>query len=236
MGRWLIGVAVSVVTVTAIAGAAQVRAIDLEGLLAGRFGFTSAEVTQARSGQAVAKLLPTQDAGEVGVFGAVRVDAKADRLVAWIEDVASFRKAAQLGFSRRLSDPPQIGDFADLSLDAGELSALRACRPGNCDLRLGDKAIARVQAEVDWAAPDSAQRANGLIRQLLFGHAQAYLAGRHQVLGQARRIRQRRVLVHAFERDRADDAELRHRVSPAGFCGPVLRVCDADPARRRRRT
>ena len=200
-GGWGVAVgAVGIVAVWAAAGAAQVRTIDVEGLLAGRFGFTAAEVAQARNGQAVAKLLPTQDAGEVGVVGAVRVDGTADRLVAWIEDVANFRKAAQLGFSRRVSDPPQIGDFADLSLDAGELSALRACRPGNCDLRLGDKAIARVQAEVNWAAPDAAQRANGLIRQLLLGYAQAYLAGGDTALGAVHNEKAPRVRADEFRR------------------------------------
>ena len=49
--------------------------------------------------------------------------------------------------------PPEIGDFADLSLGDEELAALKACRPGTCDLRLGDKAIARFETEVDWTAP-----------------------------------------------------------------------------------
>ena len=62
--------------------------------------------------------------------------------------------------SKKLSSPPQIGDFAELSLSDEELAELRACRPGKCDLRLGDKAIARFQTEVDWAAPDAAGRAN----------------------------------------------------------------------------
>ena len=66
--------------------------------------------------------------------------------------------------SRRLNDPPAIGDFADLSLDAGELTALRSCRSGDCDLRLGDTAIQRFQTEVDWSAADAGRRANLLTR------------------------------------------------------------------------
>lgn len=181
--RWF-GALIAVATVVALRpGASQVRAIDAERLLTERFGFTPAEVGQARGGKAVAKLLPTQDASEVGVFAAVRIEAKADRLASWFMDIANFRKAAELGISRRLSNPLQIGDFADLSLDAGELAALRTCRPGNCDLRLGDKAIQRFQTEVDWAAADAGKRANLLVRQLLLGHAQAYLEGGDQALG-----------------------------------------------------
>jgi hypothetical protein len=175
---------VSLAAVVALAnGAAQVPALDVERLLTGRFAFTPAELAQARSGQAVAKMLPAQGTSDVGVLGAVRIPGKPDRLVNWFKDVASFRKAAELGLSRRISDPPAIGDFADLSLDAKELAALRTCRKGKCDLRMGEKAISRFQTEIDWAAPDAAQRANLLTRQLLLGHVQAYLKGGDTALG-----------------------------------------------------
>ncbi len=164
-------------------GVAQVRTIDVERLLGERFGFTPAEVAQARGGTSVAKTLPSRQAEDVGVFAAVRINAKAERLAYWFEQVESFRKAAELGLSRRLSDPPQVGDFADLALDPDDLAALRACRPGKCDLRLGGTAITRFQSEIDWAAPDAEKRASLLTRQLLLGHAQAYLKGGDQSLG-----------------------------------------------------
>ena len=162
---------------------AQIRAIDPERLLTERFGFTTSEVAQARSGQAIAKLLPAQGSTDVGVFGAIRIDAKADRVVSWFQDIASFRKAAELGVSRRLSSPPLIADFADLALDSNELAALKGCRPGRCDLLLGDTAIGRFQTEIDWTAADSPQRASLLLQQLLLAQAQAYLKGGDQALG-----------------------------------------------------
>ena len=162
---------------------AQVQKIDAEKLLSERLGFSATEIDRARAGQAVTRLLPSRERTEVGVAGAVRINGTPDRLVFWLKDVASFRKAAELGTSKKLSSPPQIGDFDALSLDAAELAALRACRPGKCDLRLGDKAIARFQTEVDWAAPDAARRANVLTRALMLGHAQAYLRGGDAALG-----------------------------------------------------
>jgi hypothetical protein len=179
-------------------GAAQVRAIDAERLLATRFGFTAAEVAQVRGGTAVAKLLPSPDAGEIGVLAAVRIDAQAERLTYWFKDIAAFRKAAELGLSHRLGDPPGIGDFADLALDAAELSALRACRPGDCDLQLGDTAIRRFQTEVDWSAADAGRRANLLMRELMLGYAQAYIAGGNQALGVAHNEKSPRVLAEEF--------------------------------------
>ena len=195
------------------AGAAQVRTFDVERQLSDRFGFTPAEVAQARNGQAVSKLLPTKDDGEVGILGAVRIDANPERLVLWLKDVASFRKAAELGLSRRLSDPPSIGDFAELSLDADELSALRTCRPGNCDLRMGDRAIQRFQTEVDWTAADAARRANLLTRQLLLGHAQAYLQGGDAALGAYHDEKAPRVHADEFRRLLSQSTAL-HEIAP----------------------
>lgn len=177
---------------------AQVRKLDAEKLLAETFGFTAAEIGQARGGQAVTKLLPSREAIEVGVAGAVRINGTPDRLVYWLKDIASFRKAAELGVSKKLGSPPQIGDFADLSLGDDELAALEACRPGKCDLRLGDKGIARFQTEVDWTAPDAARRANLLMRQMMLGHAQAYLKGGDAALGMSHNEKTPRVAADEF--------------------------------------
>ena len=199
MGRLLTRVFVAVLAVSVFpTAAAQVRKIDPERLLADRFGFTPDELSRASSGQAVAKLLPRNDASDIGVLAAVRINAQASRLVGWLRNVASFRKAAELGLSRRLSDQPQIGDFADLSLDADELDTLRKCRPGNCELLLGDKAIARFQSDVDWTSADAGRRANLTMRQLLLGYADAYLRGGDQALGAMHDLKNPRLRADEF--------------------------------------
>ncbi len=195
---WFGALVGAVVASTLHPGAAQVRAIDAERLLAERFGFTTVEIAQARRGQSVARMLPANAAPDVGVFGAVRIAGPPDRLVTWLQDVSAFRKSAELGVSRRLSDPPLIGDLDGLALDAEELRALRGCRPGACDLRLGDKAIRRFQAEVDWAAPDAGTRATRLVRQLLLEDAQAYLKGGDQALGATHDDQAPRVVADEF--------------------------------------
>src|SRR5436190_11985173 len=184
MRRLWVEVVVAVLGLAAFQVArAQDRSINPERLLADRFGFTADDVSRARSGQAVAKLLPRNDASDIGVIAAVRITAQAGRLVGWLQNVAEFRRAAELGLARRLSDQPGIVDFADLSLDANELAALRACRPGRCDLLIGDKAIERIQSDVNWTSPDAERRANLSMRQLLLAHAEAYLTGGDQALG-----------------------------------------------------
>jgi hypothetical protein len=176
---------------------AQVQPVDLERALEERFGFSGAEIGQLRGNQVVVKTLPAQGR-EIGVVGVVRIHDDRERLVGWIRDVAGFRKAADLGISRRLSSPPTINDFGDLVLDGGELSALQRCRPGDCALRLGDGAIARFHADVDWAAPDAARRANLVARQLMLSYAEAYLRGGDGALGAAHNERQPRGVADEF--------------------------------------
>jgi len=161
---------------------AQVRQIDTERALA-TLGFTPDEVAQARGGQPVAKLLASDGPTDIGAFGVIKIPAQTDRLVFWLKDISAFRKAAELGVARRLSTPPAVGDFADLSVDAKDLDAIRGCRPGRCDLRLGDTAIQRFQTGVNWSAPDAGARANQVMRQLLLELAQAYLKGGDAQLG-----------------------------------------------------
>jgi hypothetical protein len=186
--------------------------LGAERVLVERFGFTTTEVDQVRDGQLVVKTLPAPES-ELGVGGVVRIPDDKDRLVRWIRDIEGFRKAADLGMSRKLSSPPAINDFGELALDAGELAALQKCRPGDCALRLGDRAIARFQ-ELDWTAADAGRRANLLARQLLLGYAEAYLRGGDEALGAAHNERQPRVVADGFRALIRDATNLRALASP----------------------
>jgi len=183
-----------------IAGSANGQAgkIDTENVLTVRLGFSQAEVAQIRAGEVIVRLLPGREANDIGVVGAVRLQGTPDRLVYWLKEITNFRSAAELGTSGKLSSPPQIGDFANLVLGQEELQDLRQCRPGSCDLRLGDKAIGRFQTEVDWSAPDAARRANLLTRQLMLQLAQAYLRGGDVALGTANNERTPQIAVDEF--------------------------------------
>ena len=169
----------------------------MERSLVDRFGFSAADIGQLRAGEVIVKTLPAEGR-EIAVVGAVRIPDDKERLVRWIRDVEGFRKAAELGVSRRIHSPPTINDFGDLALDSGELAALQRCQPGDCALRLGDQAIQRFRAEVDWAAPDAGRRANLLTRQLMLGYTEAYLRGGDQALGAAHNERQPRAVADEF--------------------------------------
>jgi hypothetical protein len=195
--RWILLLVCVGVVLAAGPRGARAQPLDMERSLAERFGFSAAEIGQVRGSEVVVKTLPAQGR-DIAVAGAVRIADDKERLVGWVRDVEGFRKAADLGGSRKLSSPPTINDFGDLALDAAELAALQRCQPGDCALRLGDRAIARFRADVDWAAPDAGRRANLLTRQLMLGYAEAYLKGGDGALGAAHNERQPRAVADEF--------------------------------------
>jgi len=142
----------------------QRPAIDTEKALVERFGLTAAEVAQARAGQPVVKTQSSEDPVEISVFGTVRIPDDPARLVYWLRDIEGFRKAAELGAARKLSSPPRLGDFDDLTLAFDELADIQKCKPGDCALRLGDRGMARFSTAVDWTAPDAERQANAEAR------------------------------------------------------------------------
>ena len=195
--RWVLLLVCASVVLAAGFRVARAQPLDMERSLVERFGFSAAEIGQLRGSEVVVKTLPAEGR-DIAVAGAVRIADDRERLVRWVRDVEGFRKAADLGASRKLSSPPTINDFGDLALDAAELAALQRCQPGDCALRLGDRAIARFRADVDWAAPDAGRRANLLTRQLMLGYAEAYLKGGDGALGAAHNERQPRAVADEF--------------------------------------
>jgi hypothetical protein len=204
-------------------GEAGAQPVDMERALVERFGLSAADMAQLQGGQVVAKTLPAEGR-EIAVFGVVRIPDDRERLVRWIRDVEGFRKAADLGMSRKLGSPPAINDFGDLALDAGELAALQRCQPGSCDLRLGDQAIARFRTEVDWTAADAGRRANLLTRQLLLSYAEAYLRGGDGALGAAHNDRKPRSVAEDFQ------ALIRGATNLHALAGPLATYLERFPA------
>jgi hypothetical protein len=91
--------------------------------------------------------------------------------------VARFRNGPSTLQIGVLHAPPVIGDLDGLTLDDGDLSAARQCKPGDCDLKLARSALERIRREMDWAAPDAKGRATALMKQMLVDYVAAYQRG-----------------------------------------------------------
>ena len=141
-----------------------------------RFAFTPAQVAAARRGVAVAVVLGSTVDREVAIGGAVRVQVSPDRLFALLQDVERLESGPGFLRTRRLSEPPRLEDFADLVLPPGDVADLRRCRPGACDVKLGQGAFDLLR-QIDWKAPDAASRVNALARRTSLEYVEAYRKG-----------------------------------------------------------
>jgi hypothetical protein len=151
--------------------------VDPERVLNERFKFSAAEVNQAHAGQPVAKMIAGSARDELAVVGALRLDGDKKRLVDWVRKIERFRHDAELGLTRGIESPPAARAFAELVLDARDLAALRACRPGRCDLRLPEELMETLQSRVNWGTPEAAAQANAIVSSMLTDYAAAYLHG-----------------------------------------------------------
>lgn len=138
---------------------------------------SQAEYRNLMNGLPVTKLLDADPALEVAVFGAVWINAPRERYVALLQDIENFERGRGFRITKRISSPPQLGDFDRLQLPAEDLSDLRSCEVGDCEVKLGEKALRRFRAEVNWGATNWRDQANTLLGRIAHEYVTAYLAG-----------------------------------------------------------
>ena len=147
------------------------------------FQFSSEDVAQAASGQPIAKLLQPSARDELAVAGAIRLDGDSRRLVAWVRDIAAFRKAAELGHASVVQPPISEASFSGFTADPRDVSALQACTKGSCDVRLSESALQQLQTSIHWETSQAGNEATKFLRATLAGYLQAYLSGGDAALG-----------------------------------------------------
>ena len=103
-------------------------------------------------------------------------NAPEEAFVTRVRDVVQFKTGPDMLQIGRFSDPPVLEDLAPLTVDRTDVD-LRACRVGDCDVRLPADVIGRFQREVDWHARDADARASALFKQVLLDNVRAYVSG-----------------------------------------------------------
>jgi hypothetical protein len=81
------------------------------------------------------------------------------------------------------SVPPQVSDLDGFTLTEGDIKDLQRCTPGHCDVQVPASAMQDFQRSVNWSAPDRAEQANRLVRQLALQLVLKYQQGGNPALG-----------------------------------------------------
>lgn len=166
----------------ACVNAALLAAVDsdvngaIRGVLTRYLQFTTSELADLQAGKVVKHGLDSTAAGEVGVVGAVRINAPRAKFLTRVRDIARFKNSPDVLQIGRFSRPPTLDDLAALTVEAGDFDS-RACRVGNCGVRLPAAVIQRVEREIVPGAPGVQQRAAALFKQVLLDDVTAYVNG-----------------------------------------------------------
>ena len=153
----------------------QSPASQVHVLLQTTAAFTNADLAQLDRGEPIAKVLDT-DRREVAIVGAVRIAGPQRRLFERFRSPSSLKSSDVVLETGRFSTPPVADDLRDLHIEDFDLDQLRACKPGDCGIRLSTRDIERFAHEVTWSAPNWKQQASDLWRTLLAANATAYMA------------------------------------------------------------
>lgn len=150
-------------------------------VLGDELGFTPAQVTAVQRGEVVAITLPGSVDREVAVAGAVRISTPPERLVEVVRDVERLESGPGFLQTRKLATPPALDDFAALRLPPEDVKALKRCRPGRCEVKLGQGAL-DLLGRIDWRSKDAADAVNALARRVSLDYVVAYQQGGNEAL------------------------------------------------------
>ena len=186
-GTSVLAILTAATVVAPLGGQAQPHLPErLDSYIKGYVKLTAEEEKQLLAGEPVTRLLDTDPATEVSIFGAVWVNAPIARYVAAVRDIESFEKGGNFLVTKRISSPPRLEDFDKLTLPPDDISDLKACRVAACKLKLGEPALTRIQKETDWSKPTATADVERSIRKLALEYVNGYLEGGNSRLAQYR--------------------------------------------------
>lgn len=149
---------------------------DLEWYLTNAAGFAAADLAALESGKVLARVASSEQDAEIAVVAAVRIRASRDFVLQYYNQMIKYVDGQATLQYGQFSRPPKASDVAALELPDGDIEALRSCRPGDCDFKLGGAGIEQFRSRVDWQAPGYASQVNALARQALVDYVTRYLA------------------------------------------------------------
>ena len=157
----------------AVALPAGAQHAGVDALLSDTFRFSAAELARLHEDEPIARQVPGVAGHEVVVIGAIRVAAPVAALVATLRDIERLESGRRFLATRKLSEPPRLDDFATLRLPDNDLEALRECRPGKCDVKLGQEGFDRL-AQVPANAATDRTRLDAMVREIALAYVEGY--------------------------------------------------------------
>src|SRR5271165_1391565 len=145
---------------------------DLETYFHQDIGLSQDQIAAIRSGQPVAKAVPSRTPAEVFLFGAVYIHAAPESYLQFARDFNRLRKLPGYPALGVFSNPPQLSDLKGFAFDNDDIQALKNCKPGDCLIQMPEGYAQELHRSIDWSAADVSEQVNQMLQkaalQLLF--------------------------------------------------------------------
>jgi hypothetical protein len=125
------------------------------------------------AGEVVARVLPSDD-GHIAFFAAARLKAGPDALIEWTRAIDELKRGPMVLAVGRFSDAVADDDLDSLSLEQGEIDALRRCRAGSCDFKLAVTEITQLQEALRAAGANWREAAQHEFRRILIARVRLH--------------------------------------------------------------
>jgi len=138
-----------------------------------RLGFSSDDLDEACRGPVVKEIAAQSGPTQLAVVALVHVAASPEEIAEYLRRGRGLVKHAALRQSGTFSDPAVLADVASFQYPESDLEALRTCKPGACKFKLGKLGF-ETFGEIDWFAPDAAERASAAARERMVDYVNGY--------------------------------------------------------------
>lgn len=146
-------------------------------------GLTSDQIASImHRGEALAISLPTRHENEMFLFGAVYINATPADYLNYYRKFAHSREPGVLG-TKIFDTPPQPADFQGFNLEQQDITSLKQCKPGKCEVMLPEGAIEKIHQRINWSAPNMTQQVNDFVQQTVFHYLENYTRSGGKALG-----------------------------------------------------
>jgi len=175
-GVRFVGCVVALGCCAALSLPAQGPPAKLASFLQQRIGLDQAQLASIERGDAIVKVLDTQNNRDVAVFGIIVMNVPREVYVARLQDFPSSLQAPTRPRFGIFHAPASAPDVEAVSVARGDIADLKECRPGDCKIKMPATDMQRLHAQVDWAAADPQGQINTYLRQRLVEYVTDYRA------------------------------------------------------------
>jgi hypothetical protein len=146
----------------------------LRDYLEKNIGLTGPEIQSVIAARPVAKLLATNTKDEVAIFGIVKIHAPQELFIEKFRNIEAFERGPGVQGTGRFHSPPMLNDVTALPIDNKVLKEISDCRPGDCAVKLSDRAMQSLRRQINWSSPQAASQARAVIRQAFVDYVANY--------------------------------------------------------------